>query len=194
MAWIDPIVVVLVIAVIVSLLRGGRLANLSEIRLRVWWLLFVGLGLQVAAGFLPTDVDWSKDVAVGLILASYVPLIVVVALNREKVGMWLAGLGILMNFTVIAVNGGMPVLEESARLAGASGELTFAAKHELLTADSRLIYIADVIPLPFMRQVISLGDVFLAIGLGQFLEAQLRGPIHWFKKGGRGAPGSAAGS
>jgi hypothetical protein len=194
MGWIDPIAVVLVIAVVVSLLRGGRLANLSEIRLRLWPLLFVGLALQILANNLPIDRSWSKDAAVALILGSYVVLIAVVALNRERTGLWLAGLGILMNFSVIALNAGMPVLAEAARLAGAGpGELTFDAKHVLLTDDSRLVFIADVIPLPFMRQVISIGDVFLAVGLGQFLEAQLRGPIHWFKKTGSSEPGSAAG-
>ena len=193
MAWIDPIAAVLVIAVIVSLLRGGRLSNLTEVRLRVWWLLFVGLAMQIAANVLPDDRSWSKDVAVALILTSYLPLLVVVFINRDQTGMWLAALGILMNFSVIAANAGMPVLPAAAELAGADpADLTFTAKHVPLDDSSRLVFLADIIPLRFLRQVISMGDVFLAIGLGQFLEAQLRQPIHWFKHGGRGQPGSAA--
>jgi hypothetical protein len=39
--------------------------------------------------------------------------------------------------------------------------------------------------------VISLGDVFLAVGLGRFLEAELRRPVRWFKPGVKLRGGSA---
>ncbi|MFZ8885529.1 MAG: DUF5317 family protein, partial [Steroidobacteraceae bacterium] len=62
----------------------------------------------------------ANPVAVILILLSYLPLIAVVLINREEPGMWIAAIGILMNFTVIALNQGMPVSAEAARLAGAA--------------------------------------------------------------------------
>jgi hypothetical protein len=181
-------VVVFGIAVVVSLLRGGRISNIAEIRLRGWWLLFVGFGMQIAAGFLDTE---RSDLATGLVLLSFVPLMTVVWLNRNEAGMWIAGIGILMNFTVIALNSGMPVLPEAVELAGGSAE-TFAldAKHVLLTADTRLPFLADIIPLP--TSVISLGDVFLAVGLGVFIEDQLKQPKRLFRHRVQGAPGSAA--
>jgi hypothetical protein len=40
--------------------------------------------------------------------------------------------------------------------------------------------------------VISLGDVFLAVGLGWFIESELRRPIRWFKRGARAKAGSAS--
>jgi hypothetical protein len=106
--------------------------------------------------------------------------------------MWIAGIGILMNFTVIALNGGMPVMEEAVHLAGGSGELVLDAKHVLLTDTTRLPFLADIIPLP--GSVISMGDVFLAIGVGAFLEDQMRRPVPLFRHKVQGMPGSAAGS
>ena len=41
-------------------------------------------------------------------------------------------------------------------------------------------------------QVISLGDVFLAVGLGRFLEHELRRPRRYFKRGAHAQPGSAS--
>ena len=38
---------------------------------------------------------------------------------------------------------------------------------------------------------ISLGDVFLAVGLGAFLEYELRRPRRYFKRGARAETGSA---
>jgi hypothetical protein len=191
MAWL---VTVLFIAVVVALLRGGRLSSLADVRLRGWWLLFVGFGMQAVTNFFPTDAGWAAPLAVTLILVSYIPLLGLVWLNREYPGMWLAGVGILMNFSVIASNGGMPVLREAASLAGSNGTIDFEEhyKHVLLGRSTRLPFLADVIPLPVLHQVISLGDVFLAVGLAQFLEDQLRRPVRWFKHGVTGEAGSAA--
>lgn len=190
MAWLAS---VLFIAIAVALLRGGRFGNLADIRLRGWWLLAVGFGLQAVTNFFPAQAGWSR-LAVTLILLSYVALVTLVWINREQPGMWLAGIGVLMNFSVIAANGGMPVLSEAAQIAGAVGDVSFEQdhKHVMLGPTTRFSFLADVIPLPFLRQVISLGDVFLAVGLAQFLEDQLRRPVRWFKHGVTGQAGSAA--
>ena len=84
----------------------------------------------------------------------------------------------------------MPVLEEAARLAGETGALVLDAKHVLLTDETRLPFMADIIPLP--GAVLSLGDVFLAIGVGVFLEDQMRQPLTLFAHRVTGLPGSAA--
>jgi hypothetical protein len=133
-----------------------------------------------------------------MVLLSYGLLMVMVLLNRTRPGMWLAGLGVLMNFTVIALNGGMPVLAEAAEVASGftvtEPDLSGSFKHIILDADSRLTLLADVIPLRLgsLGEVISLGDVFLAVGLGRFLEHELRRPRRYFKRGAHAQPGSAS--
>ena len=180
-------VLVIAIAIAIGLARGGKLSNLTEVRARGWWLLFVGFGMQFLAGFLPTE---QSTVAVALVLISYLPLILVVWLNRQAAGMWIAGIGILMNFTVIAANGGMPLLQEAVALAGGSGDLALDGKHVLLDESTRIPFLADIIPLP--RSVVSLGDVFIAIGIGVFIEEQMHRPVPLFRRKVQGVPGSAA--
>lgn len=184
MIWL---VSVLVFSMLVGLVRGGKLSNLAEIELEAWWLLFVGFGMQIVAGLLPHD---QRTLAVALLLVSYLPLLLVVWLNRSQPGLWIAGIGILMNFTVIAINQGMPVLPEAIEVAGGSADSALDAKHVLLDDTTRLAFLGDVIPLP--RSVISLGDVFLSIGLGVFIEDQLRQPVKLFRRRVQGVPGSAA--
>jgi hypothetical protein len=178
---------VIAISIVVGLLRGGKLRNLTEIRVTLWWLLPLGFLLLAASAFVPTDMH---ELAVALILTSYLPLLLFVWLNRDLTGIWIAGLGILMNFTVILANEGMPVLEAAAEIAGGSGDLVLTAKHVLLTPATRLPFLGDVIPLP--GAVLSLGDVFLAIGVGSFLEDQIRQPLTLFAHGAHGTPGSAS--
>jgi hypothetical protein len=132
-----------------------------------------------------------------MVLFSFVLLLILVLLNRSKPGMWIAGIGVLMNFTVIAVNGGMPVLAGAAEVASgftvSQPDLSGSFKHILLDETSRLTFFADVIPLRLAGtgEVISLGDIFLAVGLGAFLEHELRRPRRWFKHGARAQSGSA---
>ena len=178
---------VLAIAVAVGFLRGGKLSNLTQIDVRSWWLLLVGFGIQIGSAFLPRTMH---DVAVVLILGAYIPLLIFVWLNRTMAGLWMAGIGILMNFTVIALNSGMPVMIEAIKIAGGSVDVALGAKYVVLTATTHLAFLADVIPLP--QNVISLGDVFLAIGVGVFLEDQIRRPIRLFAHRVQGTPGSAA--
>jgi hypothetical protein len=112
--------------------------------------------------------------------------------------MLIAGLGVLMNFVVIALNGGMPVLAGAAEVASgftvSSPDLSGTFKHVPLDDSSRLTFFADVIPLRLagIGEVISLGDIFLALGLGVFLEHELRRPRRYFKRGAQAQPGSAS--
>jgi Family of unknown function (DUF5317) len=191
MLWLA---IVLFMSIAIAILRGGRMINLGDIELRYWWLLPLGFVLQIAARFVPDATDWG----VALVLLSYAPLLALVLINRDRPGLWLAGIGVLMNFTVIALNGGMPVLAEAAEVASgfAPGDPVIAEgyKHVILDQTSRLVFLADVIPIRIANygQVLSMGDVFLAVGLGRFVEFELRRPVRWFKRGARAQAGSAA--
>ncbi len=193
MLWLA---IVIFFALAMSMLRGGHLVNLGDIELRAWWLLVLAFGLQAATRFLP-DETWSETTGLVMILLSFGLLMILVILNRSSPGMWLAGLGVLMNFTVIALNGGMPVLAGAAEVASGftvtEPDLSGTYKHVLLEESSRLTFLADVIPLRLIRigEVISLGDIFLALGLGVFLENELRRPRRWFKRGASAQAGSA---
>lgn len=192
MLWLS---LVLFVALAVAVVRGGRLSNLGDIRLRLWLLLPTAFGLQAVTSLL-TDRGWTATLGFWLILISFALLLVVIVTNRDRSGMWLAGLGVSMNLIVIALNGGMPVLEGAAVVAsGFESGLNVIGdfKHVLLDEGTRIPFLADVIPLRLagQGQVLSLGDVFLAVGIGRFLEAELRRPVRWFKPGVKLRGGSA---
>lgn len=193
MLWLA---VVMFVALTVAVLRGGRLTNLADIRLKLWWLLPLSFALQLGTRLLPAE-PWADNVGVGMVLVSYGPLVGLVFANRDRKGMWLAGIGVLLNFTVIVLNGGMPVLTEAALVASGyspTPQIADSYKHIVLDASSRMPFLADVIPVRIARQgtVLSLGDVFLAVGLARFLEAELRRPVRWFKPGVKLSGGSAS--
>jgi hypothetical protein len=90
----------------------------------------------------------------------------------------------------------MPVMSEAAVVASGFSpvpQLSESYKHIPLDEATRLPFLADVIPMRLVGRgtVISLGDVFLAVGLARFLEAELRRPVRWFKHGVKLTGGSA---
>lgn len=193
MLWLA---IVIFVSLAIAVLRGGRLVNLGEIELRAWWLLFIALALQFGTRLLPDDEDVAW-IGVSMVLLSFVLLMFMVIVNRSKPGMAIAGMGVLMNFIVIAANGGMPVLAGAAEVASgfivSSPDLAGEYKHVLLDETSRLTFFSDVIPIRLggIGEVISLGDIFLALGLGVFLEWELRRPRRYFRRGAQAEPGSA---
>jgi hypothetical protein len=91
----------------------------------------------------------------------------------------------------------MPVLAGAAEVASgftvSDPDVSGTFKHVLLDDSSHLTFFADVIPLRLagIGEVISLGDILLALGLGVFLEHELRRPRRFFKRGAQAQPGSA---
>lgn len=149
---------------------------LSLTRLRGKWLIVLAAALQFVhyRGWWPDQLSESVERRV------YAVFVVAVALafcwfNRSLVsrplGRWalaLIPLGTSSNSLPITVLGAMPYSVPSARIAGySSAELaTDAPGYISLDAVSPLwTPVADIIPIPILMKVLSLGDVFLFVGL-----------------------------
>ncbi|HDL41431.1 MAG TPA: hypothetical protein ENG98_00275, partial [Actinobacteria bacterium] len=87
------LILVLIIPVVIALIRGGNLGNLTEISVRGWWLLFVGFGMQIASNTVSADQGTLIRV---LVLGSYLILLSVVVANWTRPGMWITGLGLFL--------------------------------------------------------------------------------------------------
>lgn len=153
------------IAVILSLLRGGSLRRLSDGRLRWTWLLFVGVALQVTVDAAAGRELVGGGVAYAGVAASQIAVLVWVLANRWRPGMALVGLGLILNAVVIGANGAMPVDPEAMRHLGVEGLGVAPGKHELLTAGTRLPWLADIVPIAPIRTIVSVGDLVLALGV-----------------------------
>jgi hypothetical protein len=148
----------------------GSLRNFERIRVRWWAVALVGLATQV----LPVPERYGTGLAVGLLLASYVLLIVFVWINRRLPAAPLILIGLVLNASVIAANQGMPVSAAAIRSAGSSGESLVSGvegkKHHLMTDDDVLRPLADVIPIPSpIGVILSIGDLFLYLGVACFI-------------------------
>lgn len=146
------------LAILIGYLRGGRLAALADLRLRWQAAALVGLLLQVLL--------WPGGAWPLLYLyLSFALLSAFAVMNIRITGVTLILVGIALNFTVIALNRGMPVSREAIVASGQSDsldELTSGggAKHHLASSEDHLRFLGDVIAVPALEQTISVGDVF----------------------------------
>src|SRR5256714_4000266 len=169
------------LGLVLGLLAGGSIWNLASVRLRRLAFIVAAVLLRFAteaaiAGSVPAAEALRLPLyalAYGLVLLGLWP-------NRPYPGISLAFVGILANGIAITANGGhMPIWEPSLLAAGIGLDEVRSSFHVVLPAvldASFLIHagpFADVIPipLPFVRNVASVGDVFLSSGLAFFLFA-----------------------
>jgi hypothetical protein len=146
------------VAILIGYARGGRLAALADLRLRWQGVALLGLLLQV---MLWPGGDWPLF----YLYASFVLLIAFAIVNVRIAGVALILVGVALNFTVIALNRGMPVSVEAIVASGQAdslGELVDdgGAKHHLASPADHLRFLGDVIAIPALEQAVSVGDVF----------------------------------
>ena len=129
--------------------------------------------LLVAAVFVyraPAWLDLSGALALAPVLAAYAGLVFFAGANVRLRGMVVVLVGLVCNAAVLMVNGAMPVDEEAVVAAGVARaeelpRIDLEPPREWRAPEHRLVVLADIIPVPPLREVVSFGDLILAVGL-----------------------------
>ena len=162
---------------------GGRVSNLASVDVKWGWLAPLAFLMQAYLIFFPAERAGGLLSARSLLLtASHILLFVVVWQNRHLSGVKLLGLGLVLNFLVMVVNGGfMPITPEALVQIGYDGNASqletgyIVGRTKNMVAElgqARLWFLSDimVIPRPFpIPTALSFGDVLIVLGLFLFL-------------------------
>ncbi|HEV2768369.1 MAG TPA: DUF5317 family protein [Acidimicrobiales bacterium] len=166
---------------IVALLLGlacGLVALVVRRRLRdiplapVRWPALLVVAVLVYRA--PAWLDASGALALGPVLAAYAGLVVFAAANLRLRGMMVVLVGLACNAAVLVVNGAMPVDEEAVVAAGVARaeelpRIDLEPPREWRAPEHRLVLLSDIIPVPALREVVSFGDLILAVGLANLV-------------------------
>jgi len=175
----------LVVGIVGGLLAGGRITNIADARLRWVWLLFLGLAIRYGTQWaIDNGVPYMDLLRLPLFISGFFALLLGLWLNREQPGFPLAFVGILLNAGAIVINGGfMPVWEPSVVAAGLNpADITssfYRVVGETATGGLPPEFLANAgplgdiipVPIPYLNNVASIGDIFLSAGLAFFLFA-----------------------
>ena len=169
-----------------GLLAGGSLANLASVRLRwIAVLLFAVILRFTTEWLLIRGVALVETFRLPLFLLAFVLLLATLWVNRTHPGLRLAFVGILSNTIAIGANGGhMPIWLPSLEAAGFGRPDVISPFHTVLPATIDIDFLlhagplADILPIPIaiVRNVASVGDLFLTAGLAFFLFATVVRP------------------
>jgi MFS family permease len=175
------------LGLLLGLIAGGKLDNLTYVRLRWLPVLLVavaarfGLDAALSAGAVP------DELRLWLVLAAYLLLTAMLVANRSLPGMAAAALGTAANGIAIVANGGwMPVWQPSLAAAGFDPNTLHSNFYRMLVGPVDASFFAhggplvDVIPIPIplLQSVASIGDVMLGVGLAFFVfAAVVRAPV-----------------
>lgn len=168
-----------IFGLIVGFLRRGSLRGFIGVRLKYGWMFPILLAVQLLMFWLQTQYAWAAAASTYTYMSVYVVGLCFLWMNRHERGFILLMIGTSLNFLVMLANGGrMPVSVEAASVLGDSyvdilKEGVLYGKHAMLTAHSKLPFLGDIIPLTkpyYKEQVISIGDVIMAIGIFQYIQ------------------------
>jgi hypothetical protein len=171
------VLVTVVVAVGLGWALGGRLSRLEHLPYR--GLPALGLaclvylaGVAGALAGLPVRASYG----IGLAGSGLLVLLSCVR-SRAAQGTGLVAAGLLLNGLVVLLNGGMPVSASAARQAGRDLPAVTASRMQVLADDGTVLRaLGDVIPvpLPFRPEVVSVGDLLVAAGIGQLVVTAMR--------------------
>lgn len=171
------LITALVAGVVAGYAMGGRLRNVDQLRIRLPWLAIAALGLQFIA-FSPLRDSLGDSGVIAVHFASYGLLVWFVILNRQRVGIVVAGSGLLMNLLAIALNGGyMPASRHALEVAGAEFTGATANNSSVIHAGTRLWFLGDVFAIPdgtILSNVFSVGDVLIIVGVAILIASAMR--------------------
>jgi hypothetical protein len=152
-----------------------------SLRLRHLWLIWAAVGIQVLR---QTDPAWAAVVlrplrglwpvlVIWLLATAFAVANLRVLPAPARPATLLLALGFTLNSLATAANGGMPFSMPAARLAGFSDEAIgrHLFGHPPLTPHGSVPLLADIIPLPGLHRVLSIGDVIMLGALGWLLAA-----------------------
>jgi len=161
-------------------LRGGSLRNLGALRAPSALLLSVWLALtlQVALRWIPGRMA-GLNTEFALLVATYGAVAAVLGLYLVRLSdffspsgmlaaVGLVGFGWLLNFVVIALNRGMP----SSGTTGGHSEIFL--KHVPMSPETKLRFLGDVVYLAPFHEIVSAGDLVLALGLAVYVCAAMK--------------------
>ncbi len=171
----------LIASIIIGLLRGGKISRFSKISFKSLWIFILAIVLQIAIilfGMEGTSfiIKYAKE----LYIASYVLLFIGIILNIKRLPFTIILIGSVLNLFVFVMNSGsIPVSVEGLELAGLENVAKLVKGGDLalyspLTESTKYAVLGQIItiqqPYPF-PQLISIGDVIVALGLFIFIQS-----------------------
>lgn len=176
------------LSLLIGKLRGGKIGNLSNLYINGWYLIVVSFLVEIVSLLIVAN----SQGALSNIIESYffyihaiiyLLLIISLGMNLKHRGFIFTFFGAILNFIPIVFNNGkMPVSIKALKFSDQYTKLALLDEGRILThslADemTRFTFLGDIIPIgkPYpLPKIISIGDIFIAIGIFVLIQYYLK--------------------
>jgi len=179
------------LGILAGLAVRGNFRNLKEISFRFTPILFTSLAIALLALFFDS-LKSGRHVFQLLSLAGVLMFLLVNLASQKglvRVGFVIVTVGWALNFIVITANKGMPLSEWAYAKSGQTEAITYGTGgfYRTVHAGPGTLFrqLGDVIPIRAYRQVVSIGDILLILGVAFVIAGGMYGA-------GRRAPAAVA--
>ena len=169
--------IIIGISLIVGYLRGGSIKNFSNVEFKNPIFIFIGFLIQVIIFSSWFQSSNFKNYTGILFIISYLVVLITISSNFHLKSIRVIGLGFFLNFLVILFNYGyMPVSIKALQSVGAHTKIELLKTYTrfnncvLMSKSTNLNFLGDIIPIPVLNQVISIGDIFILLGFFLFIQ------------------------
>lgn len=173
----------MIIAVLFGMLRGGKFSRLSKLKFKNVWVFILALIIQAAIVLLGVNgnefvLRYLKEINI----VSYILLFIGIIFNIKQRTLLIVLLGMLLNIFVMVFNGWeTPVSIDGLMLAGyselaeliLSGKLAFYIPLDTASKYGLLGKIITIPPPYFFPKILSIGDIFISLGLFLFIQSTM---------------------
>lgn len=176
------------LALLFGKLTGGKIRNIENLYIKGWYLFVASFLIEIITLLIVTRTESrisylieSYFTFINIII--YLLLIVGLAMNWNSIGLRIVLFGSILNFLPIFFNNGrMPVLISSLKYSKLYTQLSLLKEgrimtHILGTKTTKLIYLADIIPIPkpyIFPKIISIGDILISMGLFILIQVYMK--------------------
>lgn len=165
------------LAIIIGYILKGRLRNFENVKIHWLSLIFTSFFIEfVIVMLIQQGIISRGPVTYSLNLIMYGILFIFIYKNRNNLYLLIIGAGFILNAIPIFLNGGaMPVSSHAAQLAGLTMNIEKEGLYTLISNQTRLWYLGDIIPFIALRNyVVSIGDIISALGIMFFIIASMK--------------------
>lgn len=178
-----------ILSIFIGIFRGKKLKSIENIEIDKFWLILLAFSIEFICGILiKNDIrPFSQFITENYFFIHtlvYILLFICFIFNLKSKALVIVLIGVMLNFIVITSNSGfMPVNTDMALSNGFSESIKLLAEGKiaghavLIKGETRFWFLADIInippPYPF-PQTISIGDIFIAIGIFLFIQLSMK--------------------
>jgi len=169
--------IIIVLSIILGYKRGGSLKNFLNIEFKRLIFIFIGFIIQVIIFTSYFQLSSLKIYTGVFFIISYIIVFITIYSNFHLKSVRLIGTGFFLNFIVILFNKGyIPVSIDALKKVNAYEKIKFLKEYTtfnnciLMSAKTKLNLLGDIIPIKYINQVISIGDIIILLGFFLFIQ------------------------